>query len=142
MATGTPTPKTSLAQAKTTYISWNSFDFQLIGNNTFRPALTAANETEVVTNVKTYKSYTPKDSIEPMTIRVLYDPTTWTALRSAKEAGTTATLETSDGFSATALITEMAEVTADIDGPITDMTVTFAFPPSGTTSTEVSGSTT
>ena len=128
MSATAPTPKASLQQAKTTYISWGSFDFQLIGSNTFRPALTAAEETEVVTNVKTYKSYTPKDSIEPMTIRVLYDPTIWTQLRSAKEAGTVNTLETSDGFSASALITEMAEVSADIDGPITEMTVTFAFP--------------
>jgi len=128
MSATQPTAKASLQQAKTTYISWGSYDFQLIGNNTFRPGLTAASETEVVTNVKTYLSYTPKDSLQPMTIRVLYDPTVWTNLKAAKEVGTINTLETSDGFSASALISEMAEVSADIDGPITEMAITFAFP--------------
>jgi len=127
-----PSAKASLQLAKTTYISWGSFDFQLVGNNTFRPGLAAADETEVVTNVKTYLSYTPKDSISPMTIRVLYDPTIWAQLKTAKEAGTINTLETSDGFSASALISEMAEVSADIGAPITEMAVTFAFPSAGT----------
>ena len=132
MSANAPTPKVSLQQAKTTYISWGSFDFQLVGNNTFRPGLTAADETEVVTNVKTYKSYTPKDSLEPMTIRVLYDPTVWGQLKTAKEAGTVNTLETSDGFSAPAMISEMPEVSADIQEPISEMPITFAFPSAGT----------
>lgn len=128
MSVTAPTAKASLQQAKTTYISWGDFDFQLVGNNTFRPRLTAANKTEVVTNVKTYTSVTPKDSLEDMTIRVLYDPTIWGQLKTAKEAGTTQKLETSDGFEAQAMISEMGEVSADIDGPITDMEVTFSFP--------------
>lgn len=132
MSANAPTAKASLQQAKTTYISWGTFDFQLVGNNTFRPGLTAASETEVITNVKTYLSYTPKDSLAPMTIRVLYDPTVWTNLKAAKEAGTVNLLETSDGFSAYAMISEMAEVSADIDAPITEMAVTFAFPSHGT----------
>lgn len=132
MSANAPTPKVSLQQAKTTYISWGSFDFQLVGNNTFRPGLTAADETEVVTNVKTYKSYTPKDSLEPMTIRVLYDPDVWSQLKTAKEAGTINTLETSDGFSHKALITQVEEVSAEINGPITEMAVTFGFPVDGT----------
>lgn len=128
MSATAPTAKASVQQAKTTYISWGDYDFQLTGNNTFRPGLTAANETEVVTNVKTYKTYSAKDSMENMTIRVLYDATDWAALKALKEAGTVKTLETSDGFSASALIAEMAEVSADIDGPITEMAITFAFP--------------
>lgn len=66
-----------------------------------------------------------------MTIHVIYDPDTWSALRTLKENGTVQTLETSDGFSAAALISEMAEVSADISEPISDMPITFAFP-SGT----------
>lgn len=131
MSATKPTPKASLQSAKTTYISWGSFDFQLVGSNTFRPALSAANETEVVSNVKTYKSYTPKDSLEPMTLHIIYDPTTWASLRAAKEAGTVQLLETSDGFSAPAMISEMPEVSADVQEDISDMPVTFAFP-SGT----------
>ena len=132
MSASQPTAKASLQQAKTTYISWGSFDFQLVGNNTFRPGLSPANETEVETNVKTYLSYTPKDSLAPMRINVLYDPDIWSQLKALKEAGTAYTLETSDGFSAKALISEIAEVSADIGAPITDMPVTFAFPSEGT----------
>lgn len=131
MSVTAPTAKSTLQQAKTTYISWGSFNFQLVGSNTFRPSLPAANETEVISNVKTYKSYTPKDSMEPMTIHVIYDPTVWSQLKAAKEAGTISMLETSDGFSANAMISEMGEVSADINEPISDMPITFAFP-SGT----------
>ena len=127
-ATAPSTPKAQLELAKTTYISWGSYDFQLTGNNTFRPSLSAANETEVISNVKTDKSYTPKDGLEPMTITVIYDPTIWAALKALKEAGTIYTLETSDGFSAPALISEMPEVSADITEPISEMQITFAFP--------------
>jgi len=58
MSASAPTARGTLCQAKTTYISWGSFNFELVGSNTFRPALSAANETEVVSNAKTYKSYT------------------------------------------------------------------------------------
>ena len=132
MSANAPTPKAQLQQAKTTYISWGTYDFQLVGENTYRPGLTAADETEVVTNVLTYKSYTPKDSLEPMTIRVLYDPDVWAALKTLKEAGTVNLLETSDGFSHKAMITQMAEVKAAVNAPITDMDVTFGFPVEGT----------
>ena len=132
MSANAPTARGHLQKAKTTYISWGDFDFELVGNNTFRPALPAANETEVVSNAKTYKSYTPKDGMEKMPIRVIYDPTTWAALRALKEAGTVQTLETSDGFSAPAMISEMAEVSADIQEDISDMPLTFAFPTDGT----------
>lgn len=128
MSANAPTPKGSLQQAKTTYISWGDFDFELIGNNTFRPRLSAANKTEVVTNVETYTSLTPKKSKEDMRIQVLYDPEIWSQLKTLKEAGTIQTLETSDGFEAQAMISEMDEVSADVEGPITDMGVTFAFP--------------
>lgn len=128
MAVDAPTPKAALEEAKKNYMKWGSFLFQLLGSNTFRPALTAATETEVVTIVKTYKSYTPKDSLEPMAINVLYDPATWDLLRAAKEAGTKQLLETSDGFAEIAIISEMGSVDGDIDGPITDMPITFAFP--------------
>ena len=131
MSANAPTARGHLNLAKTTYISWGSYDFELTGNNVYRPALPAANETEVISNAKTYKSYTPKDGLEPMTIHIIYDPTTWAGLRAAKEAGTINTLETSDGFSAPALISEMPEVTADVSEPITDLPITFAFP-SGT----------
>ena len=132
MSASAPTARGHLNLAKTTYISWGSYDFELTGNNVYRPGLSAANETEVVSNVKTYKSYTPKDGMENMTIHVIYDPTRWAALRAEKEAGTINTLETSDGFSAPALISEMPEVSADVNEPISDMPITFAFPNSGT----------
>ena len=131
MSANAPTARGHLNLAKTTYISWGSYDFELTGNNVFRPALTAANETEVISNAMTYKSYTPKDTMEPMTIHIIYDPTTWAALKALKEAGTINMLETSDGFSAPALISEMPEVAADLREPITDLPITFAFP-SGT----------
>lgn len=132
MSASAPTARGHLNLAKTTYISWGSYDFELVGNNVFRPSLPAANETEVVSNAKTYKSYTPKDTMEPMTIRIIYDPTTWAALKALKEAGTVDTLDTSDGFSAPAMISEMQEVSADIQEPITEMPITFAFPSAGT----------
>ena len=132
MSATAPTARGHLNLAKTTYISWGSYDFELVGNNVFRPGLPAANETEVVSNAKTYKSYTPKDGMEAMKINVIYDPTVWGALKALKEAGTINTLETSDGFSAPAMISEMAEVSADITGPISEMSVTFAFPGTGT----------
>lgn len=122
-----PTADASLAQAKTTYIGWGEFNFQLVGNNTFRPQLTEASSTEVITNVKTYKSYSPKDTLEPMTIRVKYNAEIWDKLRVAKEAGTIQKLETSDGFSENAMITNLGEVSADIDGPISELPVTFGF---------------
>lgn len=128
MAATEPTPRGHLNLAKTTYISWGDYDFELTGSNVYRPALSSANETEVISNAMTYKSYTPKDGLEPMTIHVIYDPTTWAALRALKEAGTIQTLETSDGFSAPALISEMPEVSADVNEPISDMPITFAFP--------------
>ncbi len=131
MSASAPTARGYLNPAKTTYISWGDYDFELTGSNVFRPALPAANETEVVSNAKTYKSYTPKDGMEPMTIHIIYDPVTWAALKALKEAGTIQTLETSDGFSAPALISEMPEVAADVSEPITDLPITFAFP-SGT----------
>ena len=130
MAATAPTARGHLNQAKTTYISWGDYDFELTGNNVYRPSLPGANETEVISNAKTYKSYTPKDGIDPMTIHVIYDPTTWAALRALKEAGTIKTLETSDGFSAPAMISEMPEVAADVSEPISDMPITFAFPSS------------
>ena len=128
MSATAPTPKASVQQAKTTYISWGDYDFQLVGENTFRPALTPADKTTVKTNVKTYNDYSPNDSMEDMTIRVLYDPTDWAALKALKEAGTINTLETSDGFSAPAMISEMAEVRSDISAPIEGMEITFGFP--------------
>ena len=128
MSANAPTPRGSVQQAKTTYISWGDYDFELIGNNTYRPRLTAANKTEVVTNVETYTSLTPKKSKEDMTIRVLYDPELWDELAALKEAGTIKTLETSDGFSHSAMISEMGEVAAEVDGPITEMEVIFSFP--------------
>lgn len=131
MSASAPTARGHLNLAKTTYISWGDYDFELVGSNTYRPGLAAANETEVVSNAKTYKSYTPKDGIEPMTIHVIYDPTTWAALKTLKENGTIKTLETSDGFSAQAMISEMPEVSADVQEAISDMPITFAFP-SGT----------
>lgn len=132
MSASAPTARGHLNLAKSTYISWGDYDFELTGNNVYRPALPAANETEVVSNVKTYKSYTPKDGMEPMTIHIIYDPDTWAALRALKEAGTINTLETSDGFSAPAMISEMPEVAADISEPISDLPITFAFPNTGT----------
>lgn len=132
MPANAPTARGYLQKAKTTYISWGDFDFELTGSNVYRPALSAANETEVVSNAKTYKSYTPKDSMETMTIHVIYDPTTWASLRALKEAGTVQTLETSDGFSAPAMISEMPEVAADVSEDISDMPITFAFPNNGT----------
>ena len=132
MSASAPTARGYVNLAKTTYISWGDFDFELTGNNVFRPSLPAANETEVISNAKTYKSYTPKDTMEPMTIHVIYDPTTWASLKALKEAGTIHTLETSDGFSASAMISEMQEVSADISEPISDMAITFAFPNAGT----------
>ena len=135
MSATAPTPKASVQQAKTTYISWGDYDFQLTGNNTFRPGLTAANKTRVPTNVKAYTDFTPNDSMEDMTIRVLYDPTDWAALKALKEAGTVHTLETSDGFSAPALISEMQEISADIEAPITEMAITFGFPSEEDTTT-------
>ena len=134
-----PTARGRLQLAKTTYISWGSFDFELTGSNAYRPALSAANETEVISNAKTYKSYTAKDGLEPMTIHVIYDPGTWAALRALKEAGTIQTLETSDGFSEPALISEMPEVSADVSDPISDMPITFAFPPESEVSNGGSG---
>lgn len=128
MAASAPTARGHLNLAKTTYISWGDYDFELTGSNVYRPGLAAANETEVVSNAKTYKSYTPKDGMEPMTIHIIYDPTTWAALKALKEAGTIKTLETSDGFSAPAMISEMPEVTADVSEPISDLPITFAFP--------------
>ena len=136
-----PTARGTLQLAKTTYISWGTYNFELTGSNVYRPALPGANETEVISNVKTYKSYTPKDGLEPMTIHVIYDPTTWAALRALKEAGTIQTLETSDGFSAPALISEMPEVSANVDEPISDMPITFAFPPASETEGSGSGET-
>ena len=128
MGASAPTARGYLNQAKTTYISWGNYDFELTGNNVYRPGLSAANETEVVSNAKTYKSYTPKDGMEPMTIHIIYDPVTWGELRALKEAGTVKTLETSDGFSASALISEMPEVSADVSEAISDLPITFAFP--------------
>ena len=127
-----PVARGSLNLAKTTYISWGEFDFELVGNNVFRPALSKANVTEVVTNAKTYKSITPKDGLEDMTIHVVYDPETWSELRTLKEIGTIQKLETSDGFSEDAMISEMPEISADIAEPISDMPITFSFPNSGT----------
>ena len=69
--------------------------------------------------------------MEPMTIHIIYDPTTWASLRVLKEAGTVQNLETSDGFSADAMISEMPEVSADVSEDISDLPITFAFP-SGT----------
>lgn len=132
MSASAPTARGHLNLAKTTYISWGDYDFELVGSNTYRPSLPGANETEVISNAKTYKSYTPKDGMEPMTINVIYDPTVWDALRALKEAGTVYTLETSDGFSAPAIISEMAEVSADVTEPISEMPITFAFPDNGT----------
>lgn len=132
MPANAPTARGYLQKAKTTYISWGDFDFELTGNNVYRPGLSAANETEVVSNSKTYKSYTPNDSMEKMPIHVIYDPTIWASLRALKEAGTVQLLETSDGFSAPAMISEMPEVSADIKEPISDMPITFAFPDNGT----------
>ena len=132
MSANAPTARGYLQKAKTTYISWGNFDFELVGNNVYRPGLSAANETEVISNAKTYKSYTPKDSMETMTIHVIYDPTNWAALRALKEAGTINNLETSDGFSAPAMISEMPEVAADVSEDISDMPITFAFPDNGT----------
>jgi|GEM_PF-4385622 len=129
MSASAPTARGHLQMAKTTYISWGSYDFELVGSNVFRPTLPAANETEVVSNAKTYKSYTPKDGLDPITIHVIYDPTTWAALRTLKENGTIQLFETSDGFSAQAMISEMGEVAADVQEPISDMPITFAFPP-------------
>lgn len=131
MSANAPTARGYLQKAKTTYISWGEFDFELTGSNVYRPGLSAANETEVVSNAKTYKSYTPKDSMEPMQIHIIYDPTTWASLRALKEAGTVQKLETSDGFSADAMISEMPEVSADVSEDISDLPITFAFP-SGT----------
>ncbi len=128
MAAEKPTPKATLQKAKETYVSWGEYHFQLLGSPTFRPALTEATEKEVVTNVKTYKSYTPKDSLEPMTITVLYDPVLWDELRVKKEAGEVNLMEVSDGFTENALISGMAEVAAEIDGDITNMQITFGFP--------------
>lgn len=128
MSATAPTPKGTLQQSKTTYISWGDFDFELVGNNTFRPRLKSARKTEVESNVKTYTSATPKDGYEDMKINVLYDPTIWEQLKTAKEAGTVQKLETSDGFEAQAMIFDMDEVTSDIPEPITDMGVTFTFP--------------
>lgn len=128
MSANAPTARGYLQKAKTTYISWGDYDFELVGNNVYRPGLSAANETEVVSNVKVYKSYTPKDSMETMTLHVIYDPVVWAALRALKEAGEIKTLETSDGFSAPAMISEMPEVSADVSEDISDMPITFAFP--------------
>ena len=132
MSASEPTARGHLNQAKTTYISWGDFDFELTGNNVYRPGLPAAKETEVVSNAKTYKSYTPKTGMEPMKLNVIYDPTTWAALKALKEAGTIQMLETSDGFSAPAMISEMPEVSADVSDPISDLPITFAFPDNGT----------
>ena len=132
MSANAPTARGNLQLAKSTYISWGDYDFELTGSNVYRPALPAANETEVISNAKTYKSYTPKDGMEPMTIHIIYDPTTWAALKALKEAGTVQPLETSDGFSAPAMISEMPEVAADVSEPISDLPITFAFPNSGT----------
>lgn len=135
MSANAPTPKGSVQQANTTYISWGDYDFELVGNNTYRPRLTAANKTQVVTNVETYTSITPKKSKEDMTIRVLYDPELWDELAALKEAGTIKTLETSDGLSLSAMISEMGEVSAEVGGPITEMEVIFSFPTVKTSST-------
>lgn len=132
MSANAPTPRGSLQSAKTTYISWGDYDFELTGNNVYRPSLPAANETEVISNVRTYKNYTPKDGMEPMKINVIYDPVIWAALKALKEAGTKQLLETSDGFSAMALISAMDEVAADVSEPISDMSITFGFPNEGT----------
>ena len=48
MGASAPTARGYLNQAKTTYISWGNYDFELTGNNVYRPGLSAANETEVV----------------------------------------------------------------------------------------------
>lgn len=128
MAAEKPTPKGSLQEGKTTYMSWGSFDFELVGNQTFRPTLAAAKESKVVSNVKTYRSYSPDDSYEPMTIRVIYDPETWDALKEEKNNGTVQPLETSDGFNEPAMITQMGEVTGSVEDPITEMPITFGFP--------------
>ncbi len=132
MSANAPTARGHLQQAKTTYISWGDYDFELVGNNTYRPGLTAANETKVTSNAKTYKSYSPETGMEPMKINVIYDPELWAALKALKEAGTIQPLETSDGFSANAMISEMPEVSADVTAPISDLPITFAFPDAGT----------
>ncbi len=132
MGAKAPTARGYLNPAKTTYISWGDYDFELTGNNVYRPGLPAAKETEVISNAKTYKSYTPTTGMDPLKINIIYDPTIWAALKALKEAGTVHPLETSDGFSAPAMISEMPEVSADVSEPISDLPITFAFPDNGT----------
>ena len=42
MSANAPTARGHLQKAKTTYMSWGSFDFELTGSNVYRPGLSAA----------------------------------------------------------------------------------------------------
>ncbi len=135
MSATAPTPQAAPPLAKSTYISWGEFDLQLMKSAVYRPGLSENKKTQTVTNVKTYNTTTPNSDLEPVTLSVLYSTTLWAAFRAKKESGESSLWETSDGFAAMAHISKMEEISADIEGPIEEMKITWEFDSSTGTGT-------
>lgn len=122
-----PTPVAAPSKAKDRRFKWGEFLFQTSSTVPIRPATTASETTEIETNVKTYRSSTPKDTYEDMTLNVIYNADIWDDLDAARKAGTVNTFETDDGFSHKAMISQLGEVSADINGAYDALPITFSF---------------